>query len=377
MTSIRFHCEILEKLGLSNFSGSSDKFQYVYMTIQYTIICTFLICHAWSTCTRATRYLPEFYQTFLEDIAVDLMVVQLLCFNLQYEKITELTNLMENSCTVNSEVRKGRAKTKKVMVLFFLFVSLSMSGLVVQTLAPLNSEELEIQAHVYRTKHPERILMSNLNVPFIDETESYYYEAITVYELYLAFLFIIGFTVVATMIPTIIFFMEGQYTILCKHVENLGTKLRDSHGHRFFYTNLEKNRIEYFSSIRNKRFFRLNTRKRSLKHRLMIEKMIEQKYEKLYLRQIIYFHQKMMQLQQKVQTLFAPIILPVIICNCIAFSICLYQLTDRISILSKARMFKFLIQFITVGLQYFFLNNCSEPSRINPKFRILSPLASG
>ncbi|XP_026687461.1 uncharacterized protein LOC108253864 [Diaphorina citri] len=98
-----------------------------------------------------------------------------------------------------------------------------------------------------------------------------------------------------------------------------------------------------------------------LKQRQTInEKIIEQKYEKLYLRQIIFFHQKLILLQRKMQTLFTPIMIPFFFCNNIAFSLCLYQLTDRPGNLSRVRIFKFLLEFITLTIQYFFLNNSSE-----------------
>ncbi|KAI5717192.1 hypothetical protein M8J77_001695 [Diaphorina citri] len=360
MSSLRLYCEVFEKFGTANFSRSS-KFQYVYMTCVYSIIITYSVCHDWSTFTRATRYLPEFFQTLLEGLATNVVVGQILNFNQQYKRIIELGNLMESSfCTFNSEViEKGRAKSKKTIILIALCITLTMSGAILQTIIPLTSEELEIQKNVYRTKHPERIPLTVIKIPFIDETESWYYEAIMVWELYLGLIFIAGVTVICTFIPNVIYFMEAQYTILCQHVENLGTKLRDSQGQRFFYNNLEKNEIAYLYSKQNKNICRPNKTKISHKQRIMNEKVIEQKYEKLYIRQIIYFHQKLLQFQQKMETVFSPQVLPLVICNNIALSMCLYQLT-RYNTLSKVRIYKFSLESLTIALQFFFLNNCSE-----------------
>ncbi|KAI5716989.1 hypothetical protein M8J76_015707 [Diaphorina citri] len=360
MSSLRLYCEVFEKFGTANFSRSS-KFQYVYMTCVYSIIITYSVCHDWSTFTRATRYLPEFFQTLLEGLATNVVVGQILNFNQQYKRIIELGNLMENSfCTFNNEViEKGRAKSKKTIILIALCITLTMSGAILQTIIPLTSEELEIQKNVYRTKHPERIPLTVIKIPFIDETESWYYEAIMVWELYLGLIFIAGVTVICTFIPNVIYFMEAQYTILCQHVENLGTKLRDSQGQRFFYNNLEKNEIAYLYSKQNKNICRPNKTKISHKQRIMNEKVIEQKYEKLYIRQIIYFHQKLLQFQQKMETVFSPQVLPLVICNNIALSMCLYQLT-RYNTLSKVRIYKFSLESLTIALQFFFLNNCSE-----------------
>ncbi|KAI5727605.1 hypothetical protein M8J77_004516 [Diaphorina citri] len=65
------------------------------------------------------------------------------------------------------------------------------------------------------------------------------------------------------------------------------------------------------------------------------------------------------------QILLTPIVLPLVVCTNLAFSICLYQLTDTSSSLSKVRKCKFLFEMITLTLQYFFLNNSSEVSRLN------------
>ncbi|XP_026685350.1 uncharacterized protein LOC113470827 [Diaphorina citri] len=124
-----------------------------------------------------------------------------------------------------------------------------MSFMVLQTVIPLSSEEIELQANIYKNKHPGRIVMSTLRIPFIDETESWYYEAIMLCELYGGF------------------FM---------------------------------------------------------------------------------------------QILLTPIVLPLVVFTNLAFSICLYQLTDTSSSLSKVRKCKFLFEIITLTLQYFFLNNSSE-----------------
>nr|QPZ88918.1 odorant receptor 5 [Diaphorina citri] len=362
MTSIRIYCDILDKVGFSNFSRSKKKSHYIFMLFQYSVVIFFTVCHGWNTFTRATRYLPEFFQSLYEDIAINFVVFQILCFNQQSEKTMELAIYMENSfCTINNKaIRKGRDKSKKATIMFFLFVSLMVSFMGLQTIIPLSSEEIELQANIYKTKHPERIAMSTLRIPFIDETESWYYEAIMLCELYGGFFAILATCVICTFIINIIYFMEAQYTILCQHIENLGKKLSDSQGQRFFYTNFKNNDIKYLSTIKNKEMFASNKRKPSLKQRLMNEKIIEQHYEKLYLRQIIYFHQKLMLLQQKMQILLTPIVLPLVVCTNLAFSICLYQLTDTSSSLSKVRKCKFLFEMITLTLQYFFLNNSSE-----------------
>ncbi|KAI5737250.1 hypothetical protein M8J76_011526 [Diaphorina citri] len=164
-----------------------------------------------------------------------------------------------------------------------------------QTIIPPSPEELAIQTHVYRTKHPERVVLANMKIPFIDETESYYYEVIIAVQICLGFFYIVTFTMVVTLIPGTVNFMEAQYIILCQHIKNLDADPLHSHYDLF-----------------------------------------------------------------QMQTLFTPIMIPFFFCNNIAFSLCLYQLTDRPGNLSRVRIFKFLLEFITLTIQYFFLNNSSE-----------------
>nr|QPZ88936.1 odorant receptor 23 [Diaphorina citri] len=363
MSSIRFHCDLLEKLGVSNFSRSNDRFKNIYMFCQYSAISFFVACHAWSTFTRATRYLPEFFQAFFEDLVTSFIVFfQIVYINYHSRQMMELASLMETEfCTSNNKVvRKYEARSKNMMVLICLTVTLALAGTYCQTIFPLSSDEIEIRTNVYRTKHPDRIPLSNIKIPFIDETESWYYEVIMVYQFYLAFYYTFGFTVVVTLIPNIIFFMKGQYTILCQHLERLGTQLRDSNGQRFVYRCLETDDIEYLPSVKKCQGICQPNMGQICLNCLKENRRIERKCEQLYFRQILLLHQKLMKLQQKVQILFAPIVLPLVLCNNAAFSICLYQLTDRNTNLSNARLFKFLIEFLTVALQYFFLNNCSE-----------------
>ncbi|XP_026676008.1 uncharacterized protein LOC113465577 [Diaphorina citri] len=59
------------------------------------------------------------------------------------------------------------------------------------------------------------------------------------------------------------------------------------------------------------------------------------------------------------ETVFSPQALPLVICTNIGLSMCLYQLT-RYNTLPKVRIYKFSLEALTIVLQFFFLNNCSE-----------------
>ncbi|KAL1454075.1 hypothetical protein WDU94_010362 [Cyamophila willieti] len=57
-----------------------------------------------------------------------------------------------------------------------------MVGNVLESIIPISKSELDIRRNIYRTKHPERRLPYNMRVPFIDETESWAYEIIYLYQ---------------------------------------------------------------------------------------------------------------------------------------------------------------------------------------------------
>ncbi|KAL1461621.1 hypothetical protein WDU94_013499 [Cyamophila willieti] len=61
-------------------------------------------------------------------------------------------------------------------------VSLPFVGVFLETALPIEPNELEIRRTVYRTAHPERKLPYNLQIPWIDESESLWYEIIYILD---------------------------------------------------------------------------------------------------------------------------------------------------------------------------------------------------
>ncbi|KAL1451956.1 hypothetical protein WDU94_006281 [Cyamophila willieti] len=79
------------------------------------------------------------------------------------------------------------------------------------TIIPLSSDEVDIRRYVYRTKHPERRHPSTIRVPFIDESESWYYEIIYFFELYC----LTYFTVLITNMIVVYIFANNVFIALC------------------------------------------------------------------------------------------------------------------------------------------------------------------
>ncbi|KAL1453582.1 hypothetical protein WDU94_009913 [Cyamophila willieti] len=84
-------------------------------------------------------------------------------------------------------------------------------GSVLESIIPISSSELEIRRNVYRTKHPERRHPYNTRIPFIDESESWAYETIYVFQFYL----LIYFTRVISPFMSVLVVVNIEFIVLC------------------------------------------------------------------------------------------------------------------------------------------------------------------
>lgn len=133
--------------------------------------------------------------------------------------------------------------------------------------------------YVYKRKHPERRLQTNFWIPYIDDSESWYYEAIFITEFYLIYWIIVVGTVTMTAIPVILIHLFGQYTILCQSIVKLAKERRDD-GKYVYYTNFEKGKYV----VSDKPMCRMK----------------REEYEQNYCHQLIRFHQKLIKFQDEV-----------------------------------------------------------------------------
>ncbi|CAA2977304.1 Hypothetical predicted protein, partial [Olea europaea subsp. europaea] len=160
-------------------------------------------------------------------------------------------------------------------------------------LISVSESELEIRRHVYRNAHPGRRHGLNVRIIFIDESESWYYEAMLVFQFYMAAVFAFMGSALISLVPVIVLhIMHGQYDILGKHLAMLGHQHRDAAGNQIFYTNFEDN--EYIMAPSQK-----TGTYRSKWNVLKNKWKLQRNYEHQYLKQMVMFHHKLLRIQDK------------------------------------------------------------------------------
>uniref|UniRef100_A0A8D8W000 Uncharacterized protein n=2 Tax=Cacopsylla melanoneura TaxID=428564 RepID=A0A8D8W000_9HEMI len=148
-------------------------------------------------------------------------------------------------------------------------------------------------------------------------------------------------TVTMTAIPLVVAHLLGQYTILCNFIEKLG-KDEQSREFYIYYEDLKTNKF-----ILTKKPLRGDRRRR---------------YEQSVFRQVIRFHQELIQFQHEFYQLYSTNMFIKIFFSNIIFSLFLYQLTltSPSSISSALRYYKLVAEFVFFGYQHFFLCNSSD-----------------
>lgn len=290
MRALGYICDWFEKVGAVNFHRSSfvrkNRLQSVYVFVNSAVLVVFLSAQMLSTFTRAIRYTPEFFQALVDDLVFLLVTICILEFQLKYRQLGKLNDFMEHSFTqAYPKIRnKCMSDSRAVFHIFSAIIFIATSGNFMETMLPISESDLEILRYVYRTKHPERQLPVNLRVPFLDETESWSYEILYAISFYALFLHWIWSTVISSLTPILLIHVKGQYAILCKYVTMIGAEHRDSQGNRIYYTDIEKN--EYV--------FKMDTKDKNQNRKY------NEIYERLFLRQIVLFHQKLLLFRSEV-----------------------------------------------------------------------------
>ncbi|KAL1456116.1 hypothetical protein WDU94_000868 [Cyamophila willieti] len=177
----------------------------------------------------------------------------------------------------------------------------------VQSIIPLPQSEMDIRRHVYRTKHSERRLPFDVRFPFIDETESWAYEILFVYHLYILTYFSVCAASILNIMPVPMIHLRGQYEILCKYINLIGEEHRDAAGNAIYYKNIKENH-----------------------------------YDLLFSR------------------IISPLIMLIVFLNNLMFVLCLYQLVMDSSNLSPIRYYSMTGNFIALMVASFSFCNTSE-----------------
>lgn len=279
-------------------SVKRNRLQNVYVFIQTCLSVFYITFQTWNVITRATRYFPELVQTFFENFLQWVVLYVLIYFRTIYRNIIVMQDTMNDLCKLHNPVMEKCHRTANIVLLSFICaVSFALAGSILETMIPLSESELEIRRNIYRTnKYPERRLPYNTHIPFIDESVSWSYEIIYVYQIYIILCFIVSSSFMVSIVPISMVYVRGQYEILCKYIQMIGQDHRDSLGCKIFYTNIEKNEysIKLYSPILPKN--------KQNKMKVQREKLRAQiRYEQNYVRQIVKYHQKLLRIQHLVR----------------------------------------------------------------------------
>uniref|UniRef100_A0A8D9BG15 Odorant receptor 85d n=1 Tax=Cacopsylla melanoneura TaxID=428564 RepID=A0A8D9BG15_9HEMI len=217
--------------------------------------------------------------------------------------------------------------------------ALTYCGSIIVCYFPSSAEETELMRYIYKRSHPERQFQTSFWFPFIDDSESYYYEVIFYAQFFLIYLQVFIGNTAMSAIPCLVVHLIGQYKILCEFIEKLG---REKHSNGFFI---------YYEDLKTNRFI---MRKKPLKG------IKRKQYEQRFFRQVIRFHQELIQFEHKLNQFFYTNIIIKTFFNNLIFILFLYQLTLPSAFTSKARLYKLIIEFVAFGFMHFYLCHCSD-----------------
>ncbi|KAL1454346.1 hypothetical protein WDU94_010615 [Cyamophila willieti] len=189
-------------------------------------------------------------------------------------------------------------EAKQMYVSIFAVVSLVNVGILSQSIIPMPQSELDIRRDVYRTKHVERRLPCDVRIPFIDESVSWAYEIVFVYQLYMLTYFTVSAATGLSLMPVTMLHLRGQYEILCKYITLIGEEHKDAAGNAIYYNNIEENHYNFLKKDAPFPKELVITRAQLIQ---MAKEKIRRKerYEAEYMRQIVRFHQRLLFVQYK------------------------------------------------------------------------------
>ncbi|XP_026684130.1 uncharacterized protein LOC113470122 [Diaphorina citri] len=294
--SIRFLTDLLERCGLVNFyrqDARRNRLQDLYCRLQHSLLLFFMAVHFLSTITRAVHYLPVFIECFFEDVVMFNFYAQICIYRRRHRQISALTAIMEKSF---SRANEGivRADARVIRTVFYLFV-MAVGGVAVATLLvaliPLTQAETDIRRQLYNMKYPERLLPSEVKIPFVDESELPNYVFIFVFFAYIVLVSLILAAITINMIPFVTIHLRRQYSMLCNFVEKLGAPHTDLLGNEIRYTDIETNAYRVCGNS-------IGVNARATRQRREAERRL---YHRNYVKQIIRFHQKLLAFQNEVR----------------------------------------------------------------------------
>lgn len=180
--------------------------------------------HIINTMTASTRYMPEFFQRLLEDVAFFEVYLEANLIRTNLKDLMQLLHHME-TLFISQEleiVHKCHVKAKGIFFVAVAICGVCLMASVLETYFPVSQEELDLLAYIYDRKYPDNRLQTTFWIPGIDDSEPPYYQVIFVMEFYLIFMFFLMAILSVSLIPMLVTHIAGQYEILCKQIQGLG-----------------------------------------------------------------------------------------------------------------------------------------------------------
>ncbi|KAL1453978.1 hypothetical protein WDU94_010278 [Cyamophila willieti] len=389
-----------ERLGLfnlrkdANVSPRKRTLHNLYVMLQYTLMIISLAAHLFSTITRSVRHASECVQSIFDNSYIILGMYLINYYRTRYEDFAlNVLSFMETSFSkADSKIIAQVDRRCKDLVLKMVGTfSAFLCGTYLKSVLPLSAKDLEIRTLVYDTKRPQRRHPYNVRYPFIDESESWAYEIVLVHQTYVCLLTVCMFSLLFSLLPSMMLNVRGQYEMLAKYIRKIGTRHQDDVGHEIKYVNIETN--EY--SIVKRQVKQSNCLKQDLARRNYVGNDVpnieleakefcivkteydentrrinqlekkaamkrQQDYEQNYLKQIVQFHQKLLVFHEKLLNFYSPILALCIIGATFILSLILYQVILYDPELSLMRRIIPNIQLGIVLACMVFLVNVSE-----------------
>uniref|UniRef100_A0A8D8LUN5 Odorant receptor n=1 Tax=Cacopsylla melanoneura TaxID=428564 RepID=A0A8D8LUN5_9HEMI len=304
--SVRFIFDILKQIGLVDFHVKHNREDWkavlwqLFGYFQHVLAVLFLVSNVSSTLCRSSRHVPEFCQRLFESCII---LMGFICTQIayhRYEDIKSIVHFMETSLSnANKEIaNKYKKKANITLFAFLLTLVFASAAHLSDKLHPLSEKDIAELKIIYGTQNPERRHYVNVWIPYVDETLSWHYAVIHALEFWPTLIAGASFYTIGVLVLTTITVLEGQYTILRTYVKKLGRQHTDIQGNTVYYTNIERNK--YIVEPINKRTSSVKDAalKAKLQQRDLQRHLV---YEKLYFRQVLKFHQKLVILQTKVR----------------------------------------------------------------------------
>lgn len=301
-SSIKFICYVNEFFGvvdpIPDVGHKVSTRRRVFNYVSYYLLLIFKCLHLLNTLGRSIRYLSEFYEALAEDLVLLFGFIGIWFFHCHKLQFESLKKTMETSFS-KADVKLNKLCDRKA---FYVFIFMRVSSSLVAAFKllekwfPLTEDELQKQEMIYHTKHPNRRLIMNLWIPFVDLTDSVIYPVAFVLHVYPILFLGTIFGSYLSILPMILTHIEGQYIILTTYMKKIGRKHKDMLENPVFYTDIESDRYVFAP----KPIVNLQVDKRTqilIKRQEMKDKL---RYERLYIRQLVKFHQKIYNFQMEV-----------------------------------------------------------------------------